>query len=309
MTVAAELAPPRQALPSGSAAQRVGDGFHDLVDLALLDDEGRRDGEDVAGLAHENAVLVAIEEHIVAALAGLAWARFKLDAGNEAYIADVDDVRAAPQRMDRLLHGWRKRGGALEQAFALVYIERREPRRAGHRVAGIGIAVEELDKVLRTLHERVVDAPLHEHGPHGYGAVGDALGGGHEVGCDAEILRREGRAKPAKSADDLIKDKQKAVLDADRLEPFEIALGRNQNASRAGHGLNDHRGDGVGAMQRDQPFEIVRKLRAIRRLALGEGIARDAVRMPQMVHAGSIGPKVRRLLPMPPTDMPPKPTP
>ena len=37
-------------------------------------------------------------------------------------------------------------------------------------------------------------------------------------------------------------------------------------------------------MQRDQPFEIVRKLRAMRWLALGEGVARQPMRVPQVVH-------------------------
>ena len=42
-------------------------------------------------------------------------------------------------------------------------------------------------------------------------------------------------------------------------------------------------------MQRDQPFEIVGKLGAMRRLAFGKGVARPIMRVPQMIHAGQHG--------------------
>jgi hypothetical protein len=45
----------------------------------------------------------------------------------------------------------------LEQVFLGVDVQRRQRRGAGHRVAGVGVAVEQLDHALRAVHEGVVD--------------------------------------------------------------------------------------------------------------------------------------------------------
>ena len=55
---------------------------------------------------------------------------------------------------------------ALEQAFVAIKIERREPGGAGERMRRIGVAVEQLDHVLRPLHEGVVDALARDHAAH-----------------------------------------------------------------------------------------------------------------------------------------------
>jgi hypothetical protein len=47
----------------------------------------------------------------------------------------------------------------------------------------------------------------------------------------------------------------------------------------------------------------------MRRLAHAEGVARQVVRVADVVHAASSVPKVLRLPTMPPTEMPPKLTP
>ena len=65
------------------------------------------------------------------------------------------------------------------------------------------------------VHEGVVDLALHEHRAHRDDAVGDALGGGHDVGRDAEIVGGERRAEAAEAGDDLVEDQQDAVLVAD----------------------------------------------------------------------------------------------
>ena len=99
------------------------------------------------------------------------------------------------------------------------------------------------------------------------------------------------------------------MLLGDLAQPLEIALGRRQHAGRAGHRLDDDGGDGGGAVQIDEPLQLVGELRAVFRLALAEGLLLAVVGVRQMVDAGSIVPNILRLLTMPPTEMPPKPTP
>ena len=110
------------------------------------------------------------------------------------------------------------------------------------------------------------------HAAHRHRAGGDALGEGDHVGHDAVAFGGEGVAEAAEAGDDLVEDQQDAVLVADRAQPLEIALRRRQHAGRAGHRLDDHRGDGRGVVQRDEPVEFVGEMRAPLRLADREGL-------------------------------------
>jgi hypothetical protein len=58
---------------------------------------------------------------------------------------------------------------------------------------------------------------------------------------------------------------------------LKIPLGRWQHAGRAGHGLDDHRGDGRSVVQGDNALELVREVSAPFRLALGEGLMLAAI--------------------------------
>ena len=128
-------------------------------------------------------------------------------------------------------------------------------------------------------------AALTNTAPIGTAAVGDALGHRHQVGRDVEARRRERRAEAAEAGDDLVEDQQDAVLVADRAQPLEVALGRDQHAGRAGHRLDDHRGDGRRIVQRDDALEIVGQLGAVLRYAARERVARKIVRVAQVVDA------------------------
>ena len=55
-------------------------------------------------------------------------------------------MRLALQRMQRIFPIGREFGAARQQALFLVGVERAERRRAGDRIARIGVAVEELDQ-------------------------------------------------------------------------------------------------------------------------------------------------------------------
>ena len=65
----------------------------------------------------------------------------------------------------------------------------------------------------------------------------------------------------------------------------------------------------VGAMQRHHPFQIVGEFGAMLRLSSRERVAREVMGVAEVVDARQKGANMRRLLTMPPTEMPPKPTP
>ena len=252
-----------------------------------MDDQRRRQGDDVAGRAHEDAAVEGLDEARVRAPAGFVREGLELDGADETDVADVDDVRQAAQGMHCLLPIRRQLRGARQQALLLQRVEGRDGRGAGQRMAGIRIAVEQLDHRLGAGHERVVDARLHKDRPHRHGAVGDAFGGGDHVRRDAEVVGAERRAQPAECGNDLIEDEQDIVLGADGGQALQVTARRNEDAGRARDGLDDDGGDGRGIVQGDQPFQIVGQLGAVLRLAAAEGIARRIMRVPQMIDAGN----------------------
>ena len=191
----------------------------------------------------------------------------------------------ALERMDRIRPVVGERGGAGQKTLVLIGVERAERGRAGDRVRRIGIAVEELDDVLRPRHEDVVDLLLGEDGAHRDHARGDALGDGHHVRRHAEIVGPEIRAEPAEAGDDLVEDQEHAVFVADRPQALEVALGRDQDAGRAGYRLDDDGGDGRGIVEQDHPLEVLGELDSMRRLAAREGIAGEVVGVADMVDA------------------------
>ncbi len=76
------------------------------------------------------------------------------------------------------------------------------------------------------------------------------------------------------------------MLLGDLAQPLEIALRRRQHAGRSGHRLDDHGGDGVGAVQIDQPLQFIGEMRAIFRLALAEGLLFPVVGRRDVIDAG-----------------------
>ncbi len=76
------------------------------------------------------------------------------------------------------------------------------------------------------------------------------------------------------------------MLGGDLAQLFQVALGRDQHAGRAGHRFDDHRRDGRGVVQRDDAFEFIGQLRAPGRLALGIGVLLQVVGVGQVVDGG-----------------------
>jgi hypothetical protein len=93
------------------------------------------------------------------------------------------------------------------------------------------------------------------------------------------------RPKPV-TGDHLVEDQQQAVFVADLAQALQVPDRRQHHAGGTGDRLDDHRGDGRGVVQRHQPFELVGEFRAVCRQAAREGIAREVVRVRQVVHPG-----------------------
>ena len=163
-------------------------------------------------------------------------------------------------------------------------------------MAGIGVAVEQLDGRVGPLEDGLVDLPAGPHRAHGHGGIGDALGHADQVRRHPEPLRREGRAQASEAGDHLVEDQQDVVLVAERPQPLQIALGRRQHTCGPGHGLDDHRGDGGCVVQADQPLQPVGQVRPMLRLAVGEGVAGQVMGVRQVIHLGQLVVEIHAVL-------------
>ena len=131
--------------------------------------------------------------------------------------------------------------------------------RAGHRVAGIGVAVGELAALLDE-HPR---HPLaHHHAAQRHVAAGHALGESHQVGPEAEGLAAEPAARAAEAADHLVAHQQDAVALADALDLGPVAGRRNDHAAGALYGLADEGGHVLRAQLQDALLQPARGLQA-----------------------------------------------
>ncbi len=75
------------------------------------------------------------------------------------------------------------------------------------------------------------------------------------------------------------------MLRRDLAQALQVALRRHQHAGGARHRLDDHRRDGLGAVERHQPLEVVGEIGAVLGLALHEGVAGEVVGVAQVVDA------------------------
>ena len=150
----------------------------------------------------------------------------------------------------------------------------------------IGVAVEELDRMIGSGHEGVMDMIAHDHAGHRHRPRRDALRKRDHVGNDAIAFRREGVTEPAEGGDHLIEDQQDAVLVANCAQPLQITFRRRQDAGRARHRLDNDGSDRRGVMQRNDALELVGFVLAPIRLAAGERLVLAIIRCRQMVDAG-----------------------
>ena len=77
--------------------------------------------------------------------------------------------------------------------------------------------------------------------------------------------------KAAKARNDLVENQQDAVLRAELPKALQIAHGRDDDPSGAGHGLNDDRGDRFAPVERNAPLEGIGQMAPPLGLTPGEG--------------------------------------
>ena len=159
-------------------------------------------------------------------------------------------------------------GSARQKVFFRIDFQCRNASGTGHRMTGIGVAVEEFDGILRSVHQPVIDLAAGEYRAHRDRAIGQALGCGHEVRHDAEIVGRKRRAETAETGDDFIENQQDAVFLRDLANALQIALWRKDDTGRARHRLYDDGCNGFRAVQLDQTLQILRQFQTVRRQTL-----------------------------------------
>ena len=85
----------------------------------------------------------------------------------------------------------------------------------------------------------------------GYGqAAADDFAERGQIGLDAEMSLRAAVAKP-KAGDHLVENQQRAVAPREASQSFEESRRGRNHAHIGGHGLDDHRGDGIAVRAED----------------------------------------------------------
>ena len=184
----------------------------------------------------------------------------QLDRAEEAVAANLADDRVvgqAPEPLGQVGPGLV--ADLRDQAFLLDDAQVLQGDGAGHGMAGVGEAVEELAAFLdQGLGDPLAD---HDRGERQV-AGGDALGQGHEVGPDVEELAGEPGARAPEARDHLVGDQQHVVLLADPLDLRPVGLGRDDHPAGALDRLADEGGDGLGPQLQDLVLDRLGRLAA-----------------------------------------------
>src|SRR5204862_4367263 len=154
-------------------------------------------------------------ERYAVAHAELEGEAIELDPGHEATTADLRHRRMSGERLEQLGEQLDLRREALERALLLEDVERGKRRRAGQRVARVGVAVEEGLELLELAEKALVDLLRRQGGGQRQVAAGDALGQAEQVGRDVLLLAGEHRAGAAEAGGHLVEDEQDVVAVAE----------------------------------------------------------------------------------------------
>src|SRR6185436_2358419 len=174
------------------------DAVGDLTNLLLVDDKRWRQDQRIAKGANKDPVFEAMVRHGPRSLTGSIWRSFDLYGPKQAEVANIANHAAGAP--DVVNGGFPFPGDArdfFEDAFLLIDIEGGKRRSTGERVAGVGVAVGELDGGLWSLRHGLVHMMMDQHASHGNGAVAHPLRAGDEVGCNAKSLGGKGRSQPS----------------------------------------------------------------------------------------------------------------
>jgi hypothetical protein len=133
--------------------------------------------------------------------------------------------------------------------------------------------VEQLDGGFRSgVGDRLVDLVACRDRAHRDRAVGEGLGHGDDVGHDREGVGGEGRTQPSETGDHLVEDEQDAMAVADRAEPLQIALRRDQRTGRTCDRFDKDRRYCSAAIGIAVTLQVVGEFSAMLRLAADEGL-------------------------------------
>ena len=187
----------------------------------------------------------------------------ELDPDHEPPLADLGH---AGERDDLALEQPREeldlRRELLDRALVLERLKRRDPGRAGERVTGVGVAVEEAPVVLVAAEETLVQSLGGERRGEREVAAGDPFADAHQVRDDVLVLAGEHPAGPPEAGGDLVADEQHAVLVAQFADSAQVAVRLHEHAGGALHErLDDHRGDRL-AVFGEQALEVLGVARA-----------------------------------------------
>ena len=147
-------------------------------------------------------------------------------------------------RLEQVAHG----GGIGDKVVLRDLVQHGTARRAGQRVAGIGIAMQEATRIEHRLDHV---GPRH-HRPQGRVTGGEPLGEGDDVRRDAPMLGGDELAGAPGAGHHLVIDQQDAEFVADLADARVIAVGRHQRPGRgATHRLHDEGQHAVGPLGQD----------------------------------------------------------
>src|SRR2546421_5723521 len=171
------------------------------------------------------------------------------------------------------------RGGAIDEPVLAVGLDRRDAGGARERVPAVRRADPE-HVVVEVAGDLLADDGAAERHVPG----GDAFRKGHDVGYDALVVRAEPLPSPAEAGHDLVEHEEDPVFVAELAQALQVAVGRNEDAGRAGYRLDEDRRDVLGALVPDHLFDMRKRLLHI---AAEDRAVR--VRVEEVHHAGDPG--------------------
>ena len=274
----------------------------DDVDVALANDQRRRQSDRIPRLTHHHAILEAPFHQLVPPPSRLSRIRLELDRTHESDVAHVDHVRQSiiEERMQSVLEVRTHPRGPRVQVLVAVIIQGRQSRRHRHRMTRVRVSVEQFDarrppppapaagpgwRGRGRRRDGVVYFPLHEHGTGGDHGIRESLRARDHVGYHAEVLGCRARAEASEARDHLVEYEEYAVLGAYFTYAFQVTPRRRQHPRRPGHRFEYHRRDRRRAVQRHERGQFLGEVASPLRLAARAGVTLPDVRRLQMIDA------------------------